>query len=85
MSITFLWNEKDDCTTDIQTQEPTQEDFVDALVPPNRADHDDDIFLELSLVYLQNYSERSEKPTMAWGMEYLCTYQKVKGDEPQRI
>lgn len=85
VSITFFWREKEEVGEFRDINEPIMDEFNDVLVPPERTDHEDDIYVELGIAYLQNFSDRSVRPNMAWGMEYIVTYQKVKGEEPPEV
>ncbi|MCZ4310198.1 RepB family plasmid replication initiator protein [Vibrio pomeroyi] len=79
VSITFTWTEKEEVKGNVDL---SFEDYVDLTKPPLRKDHDDDVMVELGLVYLDKFNDESERPCFSWVMDFIVTYQKVRGEAP---
>jgi plasmid replication initiation protein len=79
VSITFKWTEKD---------EPKEyygvdiEDFIDLSKPPMKEEHEEDVFVEMGLVYLDTFNADSKAPSMEWAMDFMMCYQRVRGEAP---
>lgn len=76
-SITFTWIEKD-----ASTNTPDLDDYAEVTSPPDFETYSDEAVVELGLVYIDNFSEECEKPNIDWIMNFLLTYQKVRGEAP---
>lgn len=81
VSITFRWIEKQD---PFQGDYLGFADFTDVTSPPVRDELDDDVWVELGLVYLDSFGEESQLPSVEWAMDFLVTYQAVRGESPPK-
>ncbi|MEF1300817.1 hypothetical protein QTO17_02665, partial [Vibrio owensii] len=79
VSITFKWTEKNEPKEDYGVD---IEDYVDLSKPPVKEEHEEDVFVEMGLVYLDTFNADSTAPSMEWAMDFMMCYQRVRGEVP---